>query len=279
MKFKLYGIIILICLVLGSLLFFNKEGFKSDYSDYNKIDRILTTSGNYAYCIAGQVTCPSNTSLKKFNDTYTDSGKGTTYELLCRNDDTPTDYQAECSGNYVHKLSEQYRMSSQSATSGKLDWKTPTARQINFQFSNIYKGFSTAYPIQHIPVGMNKNNIEFYDTNKNVLDSIHKCEMLNNQKETDDCYFQIEQNEAIEIAKRAAAIEEAKKKAIADAKANAEEDEPKKCVADYGTNLGDGLCCGQPGVLQYSAYDYICPKSAPNCSNYVCGKKYGTCGE
>jgi hypothetical protein len=276
MKFKLYGIIVLICLVLGSLLFFNKEGFESNYSDYNKIDRIRNSSNKYAYCIAGQVTCPSNTFLSTLNDTYTKSNKGTTYEVLCHDKNGVTNHLAECSGNYVHKLSEKYRMSNQSLNS-ELDWKTPTARQINFQFSNEYKGFTTSYSDSHIPVAMNEDNIEFYDTDKNVLDSLHKCEMLNNQKETDECYFQIAKNKEVDAALKAAAIEDAKKKAIADAKANAEEDEPKKCVADFGTNLGDDLCCGQKGVLQYSAYKYICPESKPTCSNYICDEQYGTC--
>jgi hypothetical protein len=196
---------------------------------------------------------------------------------LCRNNDgnTDTPHLVECSGNYVHKLSGQYRMGNQSVNSDKLDWKTPTARQINFQFSTDYKGFSI--PVEHIPVAMNENNIEFYDTSKNVIDSLHKCEMLNNQKETDDCYFQIAKNTQIEAAKKAAEIAKA---ALDEAnKIKEKNDTPKKCVADFGTNLGDGLCCGQPGVLQYSAYNYICPESAPTCSNYVCGETYGTCGK
>jgi hypothetical protein len=52
---------------------------------------------------------------------------------------------------------------------------------------------------------------------------------------------------------------------------------PPKCIANYGTNIGDPLCCGQKGILQYFASKYVCPASKPTCSNYVCGKKYGIC--
>lgn len=277
MKFKLYGIIILICVVLGTLLFFNKEGFKSDYSDYNKIDRVINSLNKYAYCVAGEITCPTNTVPRVVNDKYTRSGKGTTYELLCNDmDGIETNIPVECSGNYVHRLTSNYKMRSQDITSDELNWTTPTARQINFQFSDIYKGFTT--PQQYIPVGINEDNIEFYDNNHILLDSIHKCEMLNNQDETDNCYFQLEKFKIVEEARQKAEIEAAAEDARRLA-LNRNSSAPKKCVADFGSNLGDKVCCGQEGVLQYSAYNYICPKTAPACSGYVCGEKYGTCGQ
>lgn len=282
MKFKLYGIILLICFVLGSLLFFNKEGFQSNYSDYNTIDRVINSNGKYGYCIAGKVTCPGNLVPKVFNDDYTISGKGTTYELLCNDSNGNTSeppIAVECSGNYVHKLIENYKMRDQAFNGQDLNWTTPTARQIKFQFSQLPKAFSNNY--SYIPVVMNKDNIEFYDSRRNLLDSLHKCEMLNNQQETDNCYFELAKANAAKLAADAAEIAKAAADAVAgvtDAKEE-ERDEPKKCVADYNTHLGQGLCCGQPGVLQYSAFDYICPKSAPTCSNYVCGEKYGTCGQ
>jgi hypothetical protein len=51
----------------------------------------------------------------------------------------------------------------------------------------------------------------------------------------------------------------------------------KKCIANHGTKVGDPLCCGQKGVLQKYATNYVCSKSAPTCSNFVCGESYGTC--
>jgi hypothetical protein len=268
MKFKLYAIILLICFVLGSLLFFNKEGFQSDYSDYKTIDRVLNTSGKYGYCIAGKVSCPTNLVPKVLNDDYTISGKGTTYELLCNdNDGFVTEKAVECSGNYIHKLIENYKMRDQAFNGEDLNWTTPTARQIKFQFAQFPKAFSNNY--SYIPVSINEDNIEFYDKDGKLLDSLHKCEMLNNQKETDNCYF--------ELAKAAKIAEEKAENEAEEEATNREE--PKKCVANFNTILGEDVCCGQPGVVQYSSSNYICPESEPVCSNYECGKQYGTCGK
>ena len=48
-----------------------------------------------------------------------------------------------------------------------------------------------------------------------------------------------------------------------------------KCIADFGTNVGDDLCCGQTGVLQDTRY--VCPSIKPTCSNFKCGSVFGTC--
>jgi hypothetical protein len=48
-----------------------------------------------------------------------------------------------------------------------------------------------------------------------------------------------------------------------------------KCIADFGTNIGENLCCGQTGVLQNT--EYVCPSVKPTCKNFKCGSKFGTC--
>ena len=39
-----------------------------------------------------------------------------------------------------------------------------------------------------------------------------------------------------------------------------------KCLANYGTNIGDPLCCNQNGTLKDTKY--ICPQEVPNCIGY-----------
>jgi hypothetical protein len=51
--------------------------------------------------------------------------------------------------------------------------------------------------------------------------------------------------------------------------------QPLKCVANFGTNIGDDLPNGA-GVLTNTKY--VCPSEYPTCSGLVCGEKYGTCG-
>jgi hypothetical protein len=249
MKLKLYSIIILICLVLLTILFLiNKEGFKSDYSDYNKIDRIKNSSNRYAYCIGGNITCPDG-SLNNLNDNY----NGTTYDYLCKTNGQPV--QAECT-------SFAYNMKS----SDLLNWKTYTSREISFPFSQNYKGFTTDYT--YIPVDINGDYINYYDSCGNIIDNMHKCDMLLTQSQTDDCKYQLKKakDDASQALTNAADA----------AKAAALESSPK-CIANYGTNVGDPLCCGQKGVLQYSAVNYVCPSTKPTCSNYECGKSFGSC--
>jgi len=62
---------------------------------------------------------------------------------------------------------------------------------------------------------------------------------------------------------------------------NKKEDEPStptediKCIADFGTNIGDSLCCGQSGVLTNTKY--VCPANYSKCESMKCGSKYGKC--
>ena len=48
-----------------------------------------------------------------------------------------------------------------------------------------------------------------------------------------------------------------------------------KCIADFETNIGDKLCCGQKGVLKDTRY--VCPENKPKCGNFKCGSKFGEC--
>ena len=47
-----------------------------------------------------------------------------------------------------------------------------------------------------------------------------------------------------------------------------------KCLANYGTNVGEDLCCGQTGVLQNT--EYVCPEEMPNLK-FSCGSTFGYC--
>lgn len=236
MKFKIYSIILLVCFILlGVLFYINKEGFNSDYSDYKTIDRIKNSSNEYAYCIGGNITC-SDSSLNQIQDNY--SGK--TYNFLC-NDDT----YAECK-NFVKYMHEDELIS----------WTTPTAREISFPFSNKYKGFSIPYDESYIPVDITGNYVNFYDSSKNLLDNVNKCELLNSQSETDQCNYALNPKPPTTMTTTTG---------------------PAKCIANHGTNIGESLCCGQKGVLQHYASEYVCPSSKPTCSDFVCGESYGTC--
>ena len=49
-----------------------------------------------------------------------------------------------------------------------------------------------------------------------------------------------------------------------------------KCIADYGSNIGDPLCCNQDGQLKDTKY--ICPQEVPTCKGYsATDNAYGYC--
>ena len=234
MKFKLYSILlVLLILTILGLFYFNKEGFSSDYSDFTTIDRIKRNDGLYQYCVAGEVTCSSG-NRTTISDGY---NGGITYDASCSDGST-----TDCSGNFVQHLSE----------SSLQNWTTPTALGLNFPFST--HGFTIPY--SYIPIDISGIYIDFYDETGNLIDNMHKCDMLPTQYHADQCHAALAPKPTTSTTKTTT---------------------KGKCIADYGTGVGDSLCCGQKGVLQKYASDYVCPKSTPTCSNFVCGQSYGTC--
>ena len=47
------------------------------------------------------------------------------------------------------------------------------------------------------------------------------------------------------------------------------------CIADFGTEIGDKLCCGQLGTLKNTKY--ICPANKPKCTKFNCKTQLGYC--
>jgi hypothetical protein len=56
-----------------------------------------------------------------------------------------------------------------------------------------------------------------------------------------------------------------------------EDCEPVKCIADFGTEIGQLTCCGQNSTLKSTKY--VCPSNLPTCNNFKCGSNYGTCSK
>lgn len=256
---KISYLVLLFFITISAMYYINyKEGFKSDYSDYNTIDRIKTGRNNYAYCLAGHVTCPSGNRVD-ISDTYTG---GQTYDYLC-DDNT----QIECQGNFQYKMNDYERSV----------WRTPSAREVLFPYSDVYKGFTIPY--DYIPVDISDNFMNFYDSSGSI-DNINKCSMLNSDIETYKCniatigqFAELFKDSITSMIKNLpiGVLSKLIKSDTKDTKTDT------KCIADYGTNAGDSLCCGQTGILQKSSTKYVCPSTAPTCSGYTCGDSYGTC--
>jgi hypothetical protein len=275
-------LILLVLLVFISLYIRKFESFITDYSDYTTIDRIKTADNLYSYCLAGNISCP-NGSLTLVNDEY--SG-GKTYNYIC---DSSGIY-AECQGNFQYNNKGSH-----------LDWYTPT-REISFPFSDEYKGFTVPY--SYIPVDISGKYMNFYNSSGNVIDNINKCDMLLTTSMTDDCKLNINKIYDQPISTNSISTDgsiltnsiltnstgtsltgtslmntsSTNTSSTNTSSTNTSSNgSSKKCIADYGSKTGDPLCCNQKGVLQKWSSEYVCPSTAPSCSGYICGEKYGTC--
>jgi hypothetical protein len=48
-----------------------------------------------------------------------------------------------------------------------------------------------------------------------------------------------------------------------------------ECCGNFGSVVGDSVCCGQAGIIGHPAN--ICPASAPECKDFVQGARMGVC--
>jgi len=158
-------LLLIICIVLILLIYNNSkpiEKFKSDYSDYNSIDRIKiendsnyildkynrysfdkhTSEDKFAYCIGGTPTCVTGAPMKI--GVY---GNGNTYRSIC--DDGSNILCNNVISSNVKTID--------SDICDNFIWTTPN--NIPILFSNIYKGFTS--PTNYTPAVINNNSIIF----------------------------------------------------------------------------------------------------------------------
>ena len=248
----------------------DNESFKSDYSDYNRIDRIKVDD-KYAYCIGANATCKYGNSVKK--GTYLN---GDTYGLC--DDGSPM-----ICNNFISKMNLLDNI-----------WKTPN--NIPVQFSSVYKGFTE--PTDYTPAVINKNIINFYDENSNIIDTIDKCSILGIEKinclsavaipytyadtkdrygDASNIYSSNDYNNTLGyVAPPAAKIQTqpnsyTQKNPISTGKSGMYPNFP--CIADYGAMPGDNVCNNT--LIQDNTL--ICPYYKPICSGYRCGNTFGKC--
>jgi hypothetical protein len=272
----LIGITILI--IINELYKLEKlELFKSDYSDFNNIDRIKVDD-KFAYCIGATPICETGVPIK--GGIYTN---GNTYKSYC------DDGSNMVCNNFV---------SSNLDTCGNsYVWKTPTLNNKPILFSKTYQGFTE--PTSYIPAVINNNSINFYDANSNIIDTINKCDILgidtNNCKKALKMQFVVADTKthwsgtdeynankintthgydtdptavgSFDIGSYTEKIPQS------NGKSGMYPNLP--CIADYGALPGDNVCNGEIGLIQDETL--ICPYYKPICRDYRCGSTFGNC--
>ena len=311
-KFMIIIFICLIALIVIPILF-ELTGYKenmSDYvnfSDYNSIDRIKITDSNtntnsYAYCIGGTVKCKSSTETL-IDISSSDYTLGKTYKPSCSNGGNVI-----CSDNLFSTISEYnldvYHINDTSFPLSKL-YKGFTIPYdyipVNFDTSNNFifnldrsKTFSdciTQYTSNNTQITTSNNVISQNLPSRNTptkCQLVHKCNLLPYIPQQ-ACYKHFFMGESSNNQKTSGSsgssgtsgssgISGSSVKSGTSGTNNTDkcvDDTNIKCIADFGTNIGDELCCGQTGVLQNTKY--VCPESRPTCSNFKCGSKFGKC--
>jgi hypothetical protein len=270
-----------------------KEGFSevpnSDkYSSNNiKINRIITKKGpnfdvnaengalsesdaSFAYCVSKQDTdmkCSDGALDVSFSDlsfSYGDGLVGTTYDSVCNmtnNDGTKTEVENAsfiCAPSGMNELPTTLYGVTKNPDSNKYDISKTISLELNgtdASFSGFTQNFESV-PLRIDASGdliMYQGNEEYVKTLKCYLfDSSVNCD-----KQFVDAYDGADNTEA--------PVDEKK----------CEEPINIKCLANFGTKIGEPLCCGQTGVLQNT--DHVCPQEMPHCAGYKCGSQWGVC--
>jgi len=126
-------------------------------------------------------------------------------------------------------------------------------------FKHLFKTYSEPF----------KTNVVLTDVNTNQTYDLRRNQEIYNEKgevkfgkydDTDyDGFIR-----AIELKKNQL---EKEKKAICN--------DTIKCIADFDTQIGDKLCCGQKGTLKDTMF--VCPENKPTCGNFKCDSNFGVC--
>jgi hypothetical protein len=299
MKIKLYLFIIIIVSILVMILMqmsSNMELFvvNNPSFDYRQINRISNGNHNYSYCIGGNITC-KNTPLtsnpieiSNSPDDFYEGGK--TYKPYCMtNGIEDISNSVYCDGSIFSKLNQN----------DMPNYRLPKSN-FSFPISSEYLGMT--FPYNYPPVTLdisNNNKLNFLKNQTgDVVEYMDICDVYY-QTEQDNCkktlYGSInyptiigDSVNVIENPPDTSIIQNTietiqspisetitspltKEKIYPPTDCNAK----IKCKADFGTNIGDSLCCGQLGVLENT--NYICPSVKPTCSNFDCKTQFGYC--
>lgn len=295
--------IILILIIIVGIYLYNVskpcgcEEFKSDYSDYNSIDRIQV-GNDFAYCIGATPTCETGVPIKA--GLYSN---GNTYRSICDDGSNMVCNNFFSTNFDISKNSQESETRTDTGTEHETEPETETgtdtgAIEENYTwntqngtpilFSKIYKGFTK--PTSYVPAVINSKLINFYDSTNSIVDTMNKCSLLgideNKCKKALDIPFTYAdtENNDLNVFNNATGYN-ADPDVIGSFFPSYTEKVPQSkgisgmypglpCIADYGASEGDNICNGEVGLLQDQSL--VCPYYKPIC-NYRCGTTLGKC--
>jgi hypothetical protein len=283
-------------------ILFTKNSYDRNYIDSNGVQ--LDMSGSYGYCLGGKIKCTGGSSLVELSSSYP---YGKTYSGLCSDNET----RPVCADNYYGDPDE-FTDASMAENYNKRDSVMGTKGSIggiNILDPENYRGFVGPYSaVKPTTAGgayypfttdssLNKTfEYRYYESGKDEVKLVSnkgKCWLVNDENRAycNTYFYDLDNNDKGYSSSSSSTDDktsddsndddidgyDAKETSYASADDTSDATCGSKipCIADFGTNVGDNLCCGQTGVLQNTKY--VCPSNAPKCSNFKCGSKFGTC--
>lgn len=257
------------------------ETFKSDYSDYNSIDRIKVDD-KFAYCMGAFPTCKTGAPIK--GDIYTNGNSGAPIKGgIYTNGNT---YKSICDDG-SNMVCNNFVSTNLDICGNSYLWQSPNNKPV--LFSQIYQGFTE--PTSYIPAVINNNSINFYDIDNNIIDTINKCDILgldsNNCKNALKIPFMNAdtKNNDVNAFNNTLGYNDPKVIGSFDVSSYTQTTPQSNgtsgmypnlpCIADYGAFPGDNVCNGEIGLIQDNTL--ICPYYKPICSGYRCDSTFGKC--
>ena len=268
-----------------------------------------TTMKNYTfptdshiYCPAGEVMCPSGTSLsgeevfdlpggrkgKEYNFWCADTTTGidTSSSVQCSSDfftvnGNPKEYRSfkdECEdnqGNPYETIFYDITSSNDSTTTNKNFPREYTRK--TFIGGVELKNFTD--PFEQVPFDISGKYIYIYDNSQEFMFKSSPC-VIYDDISGDGCIIDQSYNASDptcdSLPYQSISGEDPDVSGEDTGEGSSDScDSASKCIADNGTKIGDGLCCGQTGVVKDTKYN--CPADYPKCVGYKCGESWGLC--
>ena len=233
-----------------------KEGMKGDSMKDTDIslNRININHGgeldaSYAYCVNGKITCGTDYDVSMISDDTFDYGSGEdgkTFEPVCYKDGVVADGVVPKCENGIFSDKDKVVMYGLEEKDGVLDISLNMKRSLNKISGDLYPGFSEV--TVHQPLKLDEEGELLYKGNSEYVKTL-KCFLFDT---SDNCIKNFndlkggEDKQDKEDKEEKEEKEEEEKKEEEKCDGNVE----LKCLAHYGTKVGDPLCCGQTGVLQ-----------------------------
>lgn len=235
-------------------------------------------SEEYTYCINGDISCGAGNTLDEIESTnarYTKhKGSDTSFNLdmyVCKN-----------GSNQNVGVSDGVKCLSSAFSSGYVTG----SGQGTLTFFNFNEDGDMGIPRGIIQSHSDENGFtEKYDTSSEFpLDFVGKFAVYNDENGNDisyslcplfeksiDCWQKRNQSSSSSDSS-----DDTDDESDDEVESGEIEKTNFRCVADYGAEPGDDLCCGQTGVVQNNSD--TCPHEYPKCYGYKCGQKWGVCG-